>query len=74
MKSDISKYIFKESEDNNVFFVDVEDYSESGEHLHGYEDGDIVRWIWGEQKYMGTLRTYGGTTTGIFVIKDAKII
>jgi hypothetical protein len=74
MKSDLSKYIFKENDKNNVFFVDIEDYSEQGEHLCGYEDGDIVRWTWEEQNYIGTLRTYGGTTTGIFVIKDAKKI
>jgi len=74
MKSDISKHVFKENENSNTFFVDTEDYSDNGDHLSGYEDGDIVRWVWEECKYIGTLRLYGGSGNGIFIIKDAKTL
>ena len=74
MSSDITKYIYKENEDSNTFFVDIEDYTESGHHLQGYEDGDIVRWVWNGVKLYGTLRCYGNVNNGIYIISDAKKI
>lgn len=74
MKSDVTKYVFKEQEESNIFFVDVEDYTEARDHLRDYEDGDVVKWVWENNQYLGTLRAYGGTQTGIYIIKDAKII
>jgi hypothetical protein len=74
MSGDITKHIYKEDEDSNIFFVDTEDYTESGQHLQGYESGDVVKWSWKSSRYYGTLRTYGSTNIGIFIIPDAKRI
>lgn len=74
MSSDITKYVYKEDENSNIFFVDTEDYTECGQHLQGYEDGDIVRWSWENIKFYGTLRPYGNVSNGIYIISDAKKI
>jgi len=74
MKSDVSKYVFKEKDESNIFFIDTEDYTEANDHLQGYEDGDIVKWTWNNTQYIGTLRPYGSTQTGIFIIRDAKTL
>ena len=74
MSGDITKHIYKEEESSNTFFVDTEDYSDNGQHLQGYESGDVVKWSWEGSKYYGTLRPYGSTNIGIFIIPDAKKI
>jgi hypothetical protein len=74
MSSDITKYVYKENENNSIFFVDTEDYTENGQHLQGYEDGDVVKWTWESNRYYGTLRNYGNSNNGIFIISDAKKI
>ena len=72
MSSDLSKYVYKEDENSNTFFIDTEDYTDNCQHLQGYEDGDVVKWSWNNVRYMGTLRCYGNNNNGIFVINDAK--
>lgn len=72
MNSDITKYVYKENENSSIFFVDTEDYTESGQHLQGYEDGDVVKWTWENCRYYGTLRSYGNSNNGIYIISDAK--
>jgi hypothetical protein len=71
MSEEISKHVYKDTV-SEAFFVDIEDYTENGYRLQGYEDGDIVKWEWEGIRYIGTLRHYGCSTNGIFIIKDAK--
>jgi len=71
MNLDISKFVYRE-ENSDAFFVDTEDYTEESQHLQGYEDGDMVKWMWDNEKYFGTLRNYGTVNSGVFVIFDAK--
>lgn len=69
MSSDITQYVYKENDESSVFFVDTEDYTNSGQHLQGYEDGDMVKWRWQGARYSGTLRNLTG---GLFIVNDAK--
>ena len=73
MSDDISKYIYKD-ESSNIFFVDTEDYATGTQHLQGYEEGDMIKWHWEGVKYLGTLRHYGNSNAGMFVITDVKVI
>jgi len=72
ISSDLTKYVYKENEDSNVFFIDIEDYTGNSSHLQGYCEGDTVKWVWERIKYIGTLRNWGSMNSGIFIITDAE--
>jgi hypothetical protein len=64
---DISSYI---SKDGESYYLDVDSMSEN-ERLSGivFEDGDIIKWFWEEQRMIGKLRTAG---YNLFFIENAK--
>jgi hypothetical protein len=66
---DITKYITKES---SGFYADFEDYDNSKVNSEGYEDGDVVFWIWDDTKYRGTLRDCGQGHEGMFEIENVR--
>jgi hypothetical protein len=65
----IGLYITKEGE---KYYLDV-DNIEDNESFHGikFQDGDIVKWFWENQKMIGKLRAIG---YNLFVIENPKCI
>jgi hypothetical protein len=71
--NDISKYVYRESDDNNVFYADFEDYETGIVHSGDYESGDMVKFIFEDVKYIGTLRECGSTTDGLFEVVNVRV-
>jgi hypothetical protein len=67
--SDITKYITKEI---TGFYADFEDYETSKVNEEGYEDGDIVFWVWENKKYRGVLRDHGQENEGMFELENVR--
>lgn len=66
--TNISAYVYK---DGDQFYFDSENYSDN---IHNnlsisYEDGDMVKWVWENQKMMGILREEG-RNLGLFAIEN----
>ena len=70
--NDITKFIYKESDDSEVFFADFEDYETGTVNTLEYEDGDMVLWVWENKKYRGVLRQRGSATDGLFELTSVK--
>lgn len=68
--SDLSKHVYTEG---NNFYFDAEVYTEDGpvEHLD-YEDGDMIKWTWENQKMAGVLREEN-PKLGLFIIENVAI-
>ena len=70
--TNISAYVYK---DGDKFYFDSENYTDN---VHAnlsikYEDGDMVKWTWENQKMTGILREEG-TNLGLFAIEDVSVI
>jgi len=70
--TDISAYIYK---DGDKFYFDPVNYTNDiNKNLSiGYEDGDMVKWVWENNKLTGILREEG-VGVNLFVIKNVKTI
>jgi hypothetical protein len=70
--TDITEYVYI---DGSKFYFDPENYTgDISKNLSiGYEDGDMVKWVWEEKKLSGVLREQ---TAGInlFVIERVRNI
>lgn len=71
--SDITKFVYKEVDDSDIFYVDFEDYETGIVNTHGYESGDVVLFVWDNIKYRGTLYKCSYDDDSIFEIKNVKI-
>lgn len=69
--TDLSAYIYK---DGNKFYFDPENYSgDMDKNLSiDFEDGDMIRWKWEDQKMSGVLREETKNIK-LFVIKNVQI-
>ena len=70
--TDITKFVYKESDVDNVFYADFEDYESGIVNTNGYESGDMVLWVWEDKKYRGVLRQRGDAADGLFEIVNVK--
>lgn len=67
--SDLTEFVYKIED---TFYFDSENYAENGSQLSiQYEDGDMIKWTWENQKMIGTIRQEG-FDLGLFSIEDAK--
>lgn len=69
--TNISAYVYK---DGDKFYFDSENYTDNvNANLSiKYEDGDLVKWTWEDQKMFGTLREEG-KNLGLFAIEDVSV-
>lgn len=72
--NDITKYIYKETEQCNKFYADFENYETGVVNTEDYEDGDMVRWVWDNIKYRGVLRQQGTALDGLFELTSVKVL
>ena len=70
--TDVSKYIYKEPGNENTFYADFENYETGTVDTIGYEDGDMVLWVWDNIKYRGVLRQRGNPVDGLFELFNVK--
>ncbi len=65
---DLSKFITKEKE---VFYFDTSEIPKEDLEFDGidYQSGDIIRWIWEDKKYTGTLRPLG-YNNDLFILRN----
>jgi hypothetical protein len=67
--SDLTGFVYKIGE---VFYFDSENYIDEGRQLTiQYEDGDMIKWTWENQKMIGTIRQEG-YDLGLFSIENVK--
>jgi hypothetical protein len=68
--TDISSFIYK---DGDKFYFDPENYTgDSSKSLSiEYEDGDMIRWSWKDESYIGVLRE-DLTNVKLFNIENVK--
>lgn len=69
--TDTSAFVYK---DGDKFYFDPENYSgDTNKSLSiDYEDGDMIKWIWEDQKMTGVLREEGHNVK-LFVIKNVVV-
>jgi hypothetical protein len=70
--TDISNFIYKETDDSDVFYADFENYETGTVNTLEYEDGDMVLWVWEGKKYRGVLRQRGNPVDGLFELVSVK--
>jgi hypothetical protein len=70
--NDITSFIYKESDDSDIFYADFENYETGTVNTQGYEDGDMVLWSWDSKKYRGVLRVQGNIVDGLFLLTNVK--
>ena len=70
--SDITRFIYKESDDSKDFFADFENYETGIVNTLGFEDGDVALFSWKDKKYRGTLRQQGDESNGLFEVVNVK--
>jgi hypothetical protein len=63
----IDSFITKEG---NIFYVDLDGYNEQADVKFG--DGDMVRFVFDDIKYIGTIVNNGGAKLGIYQIEKIK--
>ncbi len=70
--TDLSAFVYKEGE---KFYFDPENYTgDTNKNLSiDYEDGDMIRWEWENQKMVGTLREESSGVR-LFVIKNVVVL
>lgn len=69
--TDISAFVYK---DGDKFYFDPENYSgDTNKSLSiDYEDGDMIKWFWENQKMTGVLREEGHNVK-LFVIRNVVV-
>jgi len=65
----IDSFITKE---DRIFYVDLDGYNEQTDVKFG--DGDMVRFVFDDVKYIGTIVNNGGGKLGIYQIEKIKKI
>jgi hypothetical protein len=70
--SDITRFIYKESDESSQFFADFENYDTGVVNTQGFEDGDVALFSWNGKKYRGTLRQQGDESNGLFEVVNVK--
>jgi hypothetical protein len=70
--NDITRFIYKESDDSEEFFADFENYETGVVNTMGFEDGDMALFTWNSKKYRGTLRQQGDGSSGLFEVTNIK--
>jgi hypothetical protein len=71
--NDITKFVYKESDDSNIFYADFENYETGTVNTQGFESGDMVLFTWEDKKYRGVLRQSSyDSNDGLFEITNVK--
>jgi len=70
--NDITRFIYKETDDSSQFFADFENYDTGVVNTLGFEDGDVALFTWENKKYRGTLRQQGDGSSGLFEVTSVK--
>lgn len=70
--NDITKFVYKETDDSSSFYADFEDYNTGTVNTLGFENGDVVLFVWENKKYRGTLRQTGNGLDGLFELTNVK--
>jgi hypothetical protein len=64
----LTNYVYQDGD--NKFYFDSENYANEESILSiGFEDGDMIKWIWEGKKMFGTLREEG-RNLGLFSIEN----
>lgn len=71
--NDITKFVYKESDESSVFYADFENYETGTVNTLGFESGDMVLFVWDSKKYRGVLRQCSTEISdGLFEITNVK--
>lgn len=70
--TDLTAFVYKEGD---KFYFDPENYTgDIDKNLSiEYEDGDMIKWVWEDQKMAGTLRSESNNIR-LFVVKNVIVI
>lgn len=71
--NDITRFVYKESDDSNVYYADFENYETGTVNTQGFENGDMVLFSWDDKKYRGVLRSCNyNREDGLFEVTSVK--